>query len=488
MFKFHPLIALDFYKTSHPPQYPEGTETVFANFTARSNKHFTWQQAGDGYVVFFGLSGLIQEFLVEGWNERFFNLPAKKAVSLFKHIMKSCVDPDYDDSKILELHKVGHLPLQIRALPEGTRVPIGVPMFTVINTDDRFAWLTNKLETLLSTELWGRITIATIAYEYKNICSAYSQTTCDTNDHLPFQCHDFSMRGVMGYHTSGAVSAGHLLSFAGTDSVPSIAYLMQYYKALATCGGSIPATEHSVMCAGGKGDEEATIKRLLTEVYPSGIFSAVLDTWDFFKVLTEMLPRLAKIIKNRDGKFVVRPDSGDPVDIICGDPKALKDSPESKGAIQLLWETFGGHVNHKGYKVLDECIGLIYGDSITLERAEEIFKRLEAKGFASSNVVLGVGSYTYQMVTRDTFGMAMKSTAVKINGEWKEIFKDPATDDGTKKSAKGLLQVREVDGKLTVVDGISPDELDSGLLETVYLNGEHNVQPSLSEIINTLYK
>jgi nicotinamide phosphoribosyltransferase len=257
------------------------------------------------------------------------------------------------------------------------------------------------------------------------------------------------------------------------------------------------------MCAGGKEDEVETFRRLLN-TYPSGILSVVSDTWDLWKVCTEHVVTLKEEILARDGKLVIRPDSGDPVDILCGTIKentntlqgniedAIIDNrkdgvdglyPHQKGVIELLWDVFGGTVNEQGYKVLDSHIGAIYGDSITIDRANEICRRLADKGFASTNVVLGIGSFTYQYNTRDTFGFAMKATYVEINGEGREIFKDPITDDGTKKSATGLLCVEELpDGKIGLYDKVTWNTEDTGLLQTIYKDGVFYNQTTLTEI------
>jgi nicotinamide phosphoribosyltransferase len=327
---------------------------------------------------------------------------------------------------------------------------------------------------------------------------------------------------MAGLESAMMSGAGHLLSFTGTDTIPALLFLEKYYTANVEkelVGGSVSATEHSVMCAGGKDGEFETFERLITEIYPSGIVSIVSDSWDLWRVLTEYLPRLNDVIVARDGKVVIRPDSGDPVDIICGKPyrdiDELSDKyitsgpnlfrfngkfytffdkfnevegPEIKGVIELLWDTFGGTINSKGYKQLDPHIGAIYGDSITLERADEICRRLEAKGFASTNIVFGIGSFTYQYNTRDTFGMAMKATWVNVNGESREIFKDPITDDGTKKSAKGLLKVKKnADGKYELHDRVTYEEsIYDTDLELVFQNGKLVKEQSLSEIRNRL--
>jgi nicotinamide phosphoribosyltransferase len=288
---------------------------------------------------------------------------------------------------------------------------------------------------------------------------------------------------------------GHLTSFSGTDSLPAIHGARKYYGETGFVGGSVNATEHSVMCAGTKDDEVGTFRRLL-QTYPTGILSVVSDTWDLFKVCTEHVVTLKEEILARDGKLVIRPDSGDPVDIVCGelvpsnDPRNVIDAkdldlthPKYKGVIELLWDVFGGSVNEQGYKVLDPHIGAIYGDSITIDRADEICRRLEAKGFASTNIVLGVGSFTYQYNTRDTFGFAMKATYVEVNGESREIFKNPVTDDGTKKSATGLLGVfLNGDDSLRLEDKLSWKQENLGILQTLYKDGVFYNTTTLSEI------
>jgi len=236
------------------------------------------------------------------------------------------------------------------------------------------------------------------------------------------------------------------------------------------------------MCAGTKDDEIGTFRQLM-ETYPTGILSVVSDTWDLWKVLTTYLPALKEEVVSRDGKLVIRPDSGDPVDIICGtSPKMAEGTPQEKGVVELLWDVFGGTTNKEGFKVLDPHIGAIYGDSITTTRAEQICQRLHDKGFATTNVVLGIGSFTYQFNTRDTFGFAMKATSVVVNGERREIFKDPITDDGVKKSAKGLIRVDLVDGDYVLVDEVSEAEEQKGELGLIYENGQFVQKTTLEEI------
>lgn len=560
----HPMTQTDFYKVNHKFQYPEGTEVVFSNFTPRSGKHFGRDVDG---VVFLGLQKFILEHLIIEWNNFFFNVDFEEAVGYYRDRIETSLGAGaIDFSHIEDLHELGYLPLRIRALPEGTVVPFKVPMFTVENTKPEFFWLTNYIETVMSSEIWKPSTVATIAREYRKILERYAEETGAPKEMIPLSVHDFSMRGMSGRHDAANAGVGHLLSFVGSDNIPAIDSCETFYFADPTkelIGTSIPASEHSVMCAGGREDEYETYKRFITQLYPNGLVGIVSDTWDLWHVLTEIAPSLKDEIMARDGKVVFRPDSGDPVDILCGTTAHIEVIPEhiedvrnwvdemlsdvaledqehgepgpsevscifehrgvtykatgepfwnrhdktyyyydgmervtieehtltntEKGAVQILWEQFGGTTNEKGYKELDSHVGLIYGDSITMERCEAICQRLKDKGFSSGNVVFGVGSYTYQMITRDTFGMAMKATYCEINGVGKDIFKDPVTDDGIKKSAVGLLGVfKRQDDSLWLIDKLTWDDVNSedNLMKVVYEDGgvpEDSIQ-TLSQI------
>ena len=483
----NPLTAIDFYKTDHRRQYPEGTTEIYSNLTARA-AHPVRKAYGfhDNKVVFFGLQYFIKDFLIDAWNQHFFTQDKQTVVARYKRRMDCALGKDaISTSHIEALHDLGYLPLKIKALPEGTRVPVGVPLLTIVNTHPDFFWLTNYIESVMSCYLWKTITSATTACEYKYLMTKYAIETGSPLDFVPFQVHDFSLRGMGSLQDSAQNGAAHLTSFFGTDSVPAIDFLEDYYNANAETemiGTSVPATEHSVMCMGTQEGELATYKRLINEVYPTGIVSIVSDTWDFWKVVTEYMQELKEDILKRDGKLVIRPDSGDPVKIICGDPHAAKNSPEYKGAMTCLWDIFGGTTTSTGHKMLDGHIGLIYGDSITLERAEEILKTMEHKGFASGNIVFGIGSYTYQYVTRDNFGFATKATSGVIKGKRISIFKDPKTDSGTKKSAAGLLRVEKENGKIVLYDNQTEEQEQQGLLECVFLNGKLQKETSLQEV------
>lgn len=477
----NPMLLTDFYKQTHFQQYPEGTETVYSTWTPRTSR-----VDGIKKVVAFGFQGFIKKYLIEFFNDNFFNRPKADVVAEYKRIIKNTLGvADPATKHIEDLHDLGYLPIKIKAVAEGYRVPLRVPMLTIENTDPHFFWLTNFLESLMSCELWLASTSATTASEYRKILNKYAERTGDPG-FVQFQGHDFSFRGMACLEASEISGAGHLLSFVGTDSIPSITYLEDYYgadveKELVGC--SVNATEHSVMCAGGSENEFQTYERLMFDVYPTGILSIVSDTWDFWGVLANIIKPLKDRIIKRDGKIVIRPDSGDPVKIICGDDDS-NNLAAYKGAVEVLWDIFGGTVNSKGYKCLDPHIGLIYGDAITLDRCRDICAGLARKGFASTNVVFGIGSYTYQYVTRDTFGFALKSTHVTINGEDVNIFKDPLTDTGSvKKSAIGRVAVlMNDDGEFYLSDGHGREEVEGDFLRPIFENGKLLNEDTLADI------
>lgn len=504
-------LLADFYKISHRKLYDRDKGIIYATWTPRKSRI-----EGINEIIVFGLQGFIKKYLIDYFNENFFNRSKDEVINEYKRIIKYTLGEDKADTTHLEkLHDLGYLPIRIDALEEGTICPIKCPCVTIQNTHPDFLWITNFIETLFSMEVWKPMTSATIAKEYRNIMDKWAEKTCDNNIHVDFQGHDFSMRGMGGLDSAMTSGAGHLTSFKGTDTIPAICYLEKYYNANVekeVVGTSIPATEHSIMefnSYGKENDEYDAFKRIITEVHPKGIVSIVSDTWNLWHVLSDTVPRLKDKILSRNGKVVIRPDSGDPCDIICGyntktffddyrgieKPCELKKQEDTeyfqqinKGVIELLWDIFGGTINSKGYKVLNEHIGCIYGDAITLERAEEICQRLESKGFASSNIVFGIGSYTYNMNSRDTFGFALKSTYAIKDGKEIFLFKNPITDDGEKKSQKGQVQVyKDENGKLTYSDGLnSKTPRYENWLLPLFENGELLRETSLNEIRNRI--
>jgi nicotinamide phosphoribosyltransferase len=480
----NPLLLTDGYKADHRRQYPIGTTLVYSNWTPRKSRI-----EGIDEVVFFGLQYFIKKYIITDFERDFFSRPKEEVVAKYaRRINNYLGENQVGSAHIAALHDLGYIPMVFKALPEGAAVPIRVPMFTMYNTLPEFFWLTNYFETLLSAVVWLPCNSATIARQYRKLLDKYAAETSSVPDFVNWQAHDFSMRGMGGIEAAVTSAAGHLLSFTGTDTIPAIDFLEEYYNANSDTeliGGSVAATEHSVMCMGTTEGEYATFKRLICEVYPKGIVSIVSDTWDLWKVLNDYLPRLKEEISTREGKVVIRPDSGNPVHILCGNPDG-KTEVERKGVVELLWDVFGGTVNDKGYKELIPQIGAIYGDSITLERGQLICEGLKRKGFASTNVVLGIGSFTYQYNTRDTFGFAMKATYGEVNGVGREIFKDPVTDDGTKKSAKGLMKIIKENGTYKLIDGVTWQEEQTGELKEVFRDGKLLIDYSLIDVRATI--
>lgn len=507
--------ATDGYKLGHHRMYPEGTELVYSNWTPRSCKYFP--EATEGSVVF-GIQYLIKEYLIKRFNKDFFERPKKEACAEFYRRVNNFVGIDSVGIEHIEaLHDLGYLPIRIKALPEGTLCPIRVPMMTICNTKPEFFWLTNYLETLISCTLWMPCTSATASRLYKKELKRHAIKTNFPEDvNLGFLCHDFSMRGMAGMEAAVISGMAHMTSFVGSETIPAIAALEEYYNANSDeelIAATVPATEHSVMCAGGKEDEIETFRRLICDLYPSGFISIVSDTWDFWQVVEDYLPKLKKEIMARDGRVVIRPDSGDPVDIICGlrtnshfhtrihegkyfccydpfneDSQYVEVSEgQYYGAYYMLGKIFGWNTTMNGYRYPSTKIGLLYGDSITLERQKQIYMRLEGANMAACNLVLGVGSYTFQFKSRDSLGFAIKATACKVNGEFREIFKQPKTDDGTKNSLKGLISVQKDDnGRYYAIDQVDPQMEASSYLQTVFEDGELKIDWSLQAIRNTV--
>lgn len=570
-------VLADFYKITHRMFYPEGTTKIYSTWIPRSSKLF---KGDTDYAVAFGYQMFIKKYLINYFNENFFSRPLSEVISEYKYVITNTLGGSAESSHIEALHKLGYLPVEIKAVPEGTRVPIKVPMLTIENTMDEFFWLTNYLETLMSSELWLPSNSATIASHYRHLMDLYAVKTTGSIAGVEFQGHDFSLRGMAGIDSGIGSGMGHLLSFVGTDNIPAIVGVEMYYEESLDSklvGTSIPATEHSIMSSYGR--DELTAFSTIIDKVPEGIVSIVSDTYDFWNVLSTVIPTLKDKIMARDGKVSLRPDSGDPIDILCGDmvvpynltfsstekgcethdsgfirawiedhvqEKANDDcegsgnvgedtysvdylyddkyyqavveveynrydkqyyyteeievnsiteverTAENKGAVEMLWDVFGGEVTEQGYKVLDSHIGLLYGDAITMERAKAICDKLALKGFASTNVIFGIGSFTYVYNTRDSLGYALKATYTEVNGEGRFIEKDPSTDkNNLKKSLTGRVAVVEEDGVLKGIDHLTTldeSKIEGNLLQTVFKDGKVYNKQTFTEIQNRLHK
>ena len=462
------LLLSDTYKQCHDRMYPKGLTKLVSYWVPR--KSMLEEQ---NKMVFFGLQAFIREYLMEYFQKNFFELSKEEMLDLYTASMdiqigrKNC-----DLEKLEELHELGYLPLEIRALPEGTLVPMGIPCIEITNTHEKFAWLVQWIECILQVEIWKPCCHATIGYMYRKIANHWYEKTAD-NSLADMACADFGMRGMSCMDEAVRCSASWLLSFNKTSTIPAISYIDRYYHA--DCkknhlGLGAVSTEHSVMGANYAmdGDEITFVKRLLTELYPDTSFSMVSDTYDYWNMIDHILPQCREEIMHHNGKLLVRPDSGDIVEI-------------SVKTVERLWEIFGGTINGKGYKVLDPHIGIIYGDGCTLSNVETIWKELAERGFAANNIAYGVGAFCFTaivengrlvVVTRDTFGIAMKATYGIINGKKLMIYKDPKTDTShLKKSHRGCCHVYEENGELKCQDQLM-EMSENSLLTTVFRDGK----------------
>ena len=570
----NPMLMTDFYKTIHHLAYVPGLEYLVSYWTPRMSRIPSVEKA-----VLFGLQYYMKKYLIDAFNEDFFNVPwedlEKEYVRLIGHTMtKQAANADF----LKELHDLGYLPIEISAVPEGTRVPLRCPMIQIKNTVKGFGWLVNYIETLTSCNIWAPITGATIGANFREKQEYYyNLSVVPTDPSAPPKaalCGDFAMRGMMTPEAAFVMSASHLLSYTGSATIAATPFLEAYYNCdceKEVVGKGVPSTEHSVMSSYGRDGEFECYRHLIEDVFPEGLLSIVSDTYDYWNVLTNYIPKLKDSILKRDGKIIIRGDIGDPVDIVCGKLKAedymvidgltedgIKDyfknyakekwcgdcrahtswfnvrindylyyveahhkfiedecegfyvsavedvtfekseiTPAMKGTVELLWDTFGGYVNEKGYKVLDKHIGAIYGDGITIDRATAIWKRLTDKGFSISNASLGIGSFTYQYLTRDSLSQALKATHSIVEGEERQIYKDPITDkvkgNNFKKSQRGACYLyKDEDGEIKYTDGhtleeLKDDKYKDNLLVPVFRDGKILKETSLAEIRNRLH-
>ncbi len=458
------LLCTDVYKLGHMRQYPKNTTKIYSYLQARSDKKYS-------ETTWFGL----QYYL------KMLEKPiTMKMVYEFKEYYEMILGemPASTMNKMIELHNLGYWPLKIKAVPEGMNIPVKNVLMTITNTHPDFYWCVGFLESLL-LKVWNTCTVASYSRKLKKLCREFSDQTCDNEGHLPFQVHDFGYRGCSSDETAALSGAAHLVNFLGSDTVPAVKLVKETYGCTGPIGLSVPASEHSVMCAYGRDNEIEAFRRML-EIYPTGIVSIVSDTYNLWNVLTNFAEKLKPNILAREGKVVFRPDSGDPEKIICGDFDAPNEDAFD-GALELLWEKFGGTINAKGYKVLDPHVGLIYGDGMYYDRFQRILKNMKDMGFASSNLVVGIGGLLLQQHNRDDQGFAIKATYGEIDGKAMEIMKDPITDPG-KKSHVGMLKLSRMGDTFTTFDQCSIREEAQGMLEMVFQDGKLYNPSNFNEI------
>lgn len=643
------ILMSDYYKQSHAEQYPKGITKLISYATARMSR-MPDNMYGDKLTVF-GIQSYVKDFLIERFNETFFDVPVEEAMEFYKEVIGETFPIQYVDThKFEKLHELGYLPVEVSCLPEGTRVPIRnaftlpegqcqVPFMSIVNTHPDFPWVTEFLESVTSSEIWYPMAIANQAYLYRQIVNEwFDKTGCDANARKS-AISEFGFRGGKGSGAATLASAAFLTSFNKSATIPAICYLNKYYNEPikgGNIGSGMISTEHSVMCSNfavdsenypvveapynqySAGDlvrvnderfkndifevvrelttsdeekyniknvssvisnaeygivndegeltgevvvvdaatklllkkvdniESVFLKRLFTKIYPGGALSVVMDSYDYWANLLRCGEgELKEAIMARNGAVFFRGDSGDPVDIICGEPEVrfkdldhrlmsrdtckvfysedekcwykltkenytdhwvkCEEKPvEVMGTVELLWNMFGGTENAAGYKVLDSHVRAIYGDSITPRRAKLIYGRLAEKGFAACNVALGAGSFSTQCAesddgrllpfTRDTYGIAVKATwcANENTGKEYQLFKNPKTDTGKfKKSQKGLIYVtKDENGEIIAYDNYDSKTLpaEGNLLQPIFRDGKMLKEVNLTEVRNRLHE
>jgi nicotinamide phosphoribosyltransferase len=449
------ILATDSYKLNHWNQYPKDTEGVYSYFESRKGATFP-------YTVFFGLQYLLKRYMVGQAVTRDDLDEARRLAT--QHFGNPALFNENGWERIVSEHG-GRLPLRIKAVAEGTAVPTGNVLMTVENTDPECFWLTNAMESML-THVWYSSTVATLSNYTVNMIANHLRNTAHDLGALPFMLHDFGYRGATGHEAAGIGGAAHLVNSMGTDTLPALQIAQRYYGAsLENLGFSVPATEHSVMTSKGRGGESEVIDQLLDE-YPSGILSVVADSYDVYRFVHQVGTTFKDRIMARDGVFVVRPDSTTPDH---NTPEEL-----TLWIIEKLWHDFGGSANGKGYRILDPHVRVLWGDGIDPTGIDKILRVLEFHSFSAENMVFGMGGGLLQKINRDTQRFAFKASAIKRDGEWHDVYKEPL--DTTKTSKKGRLQLcRRESGEYVTYRENQTQPFDirrDCLLKTVFEDGK----------------
>jgi len=447
------ILNTDSYKLSHYLQYPKNSEYISSYIEARNGEL--------DKTLFFGLQAFIKEYLLTPIT--------KKDIEDAKLIVEAHGLPFNYDDWIYILNKYnGFLPLEISAVEEGSVVPLRSPLVQVVNTDKRLYWLTSYIETALLRAIWYPTTVATISYNIKEVMKRYLQETADdTEDKLPFKLHDFGPRGVSSEESSKLGGMAHLVNFMGTDNLSAIVGAREYYDA-DMAGFSIPASEHSTMTSWQKDGEKDAYENMINQFAKKGsIFAVVSDSYDIFNAIDNIWGKTLKAkVKESGATLVIRPDSGEPKKMVMA-------------VIEHVYKAFGGYKNKKGYIVLNDCVRIIQGDGVDAKTIEEILEALKAKGYSAENIIFGMGGALLQQPNRDTLSFAMKASAIKVDGKWIDVYKDPVTDSN-KRSKKGRLAL------LANYECIRLDELNhrKNLLKVIYKDGKLKKESTLKDIRN----
>ena len=452
------ILNSDSYKTSHYLQLPPNTTNMHAYIESRGGEY--------SKLRFFGLQHLIKEYLLQP----IISADVDRAEKLLKAHGVPFNREGWD--YIVDVH-AGYLPLVIRAIPEGMVVPTHVPLVTVEATDPRCAWLVTYIEPLL-LKVWYPTTVATLSYNVRQTIERYLLATADNLDGLPFKLHDFGLRGVSSVESAGIGGLAHLVNFMGTDTIPALVYAEDYYNQSedSPAGFSIPAAEHSTVTAWGKEGEVDAFRNMLTQfAKPGSIVAVVSDSYDIYNAVDSLWGQtLKQEIIDSGATLVIRPDSGDPVTVV------LK-------CAELIEARFGVSVNTKGYKVFNN-VRLIQGDGVNPKSIEQILAALKAANYSADNIAFGMGGGLLQDVNRDTLKFAMKASAVKVDGTWRDVYKDPITDPGktSKKGRQDTVQCSYT-GAIGPYPFDKPTTLDCPtIMRTVFLNGALKYDDTLDAI------
>lgn len=458
MFEINRIIDTDSYKASHFLQYPPKTTRAFFYLESRgSERDYT-------KTVFFGLQYILKRFFVEKFTQ--------DMVEEAREVIRAHGLPfNYKGWTSLIKKHGGKLPLRVRAVAEGSVVPLKNVLMTVETTDDEFAWLGSWFETQMM-RVWYSCTVATQSYYIKKDVYRFLQETADEPDaEIGFKVHDFGSRGVSSQETAAIGGAAHLVNFMGTDTMSALLIHREFYNC-EMAGFSIPAAEHSTITAWGRENEVEAYRNMLTHfAKPGALVAVVSDSWNIFEAVEKIWgEQLRQEVIDSGATVVIRPDSGEPVEVV------------SKVA-QILGEKFGTTINSKGFKVLKN-VRIIQGDGVNEHSIHAILQRLKSEGFSASNIAFGIGGALLQKIDRDTLKFAYKCSAIVSDGKLIEVYKQPITDAG-KNSKRGRLDlIKDENGDFKTVKLETAEQIaaENSQMRTVFENGELLIDDSLDEI------
>ncbi len=458
MFEINRIIDTDSYKASHFLQYPPNTTRAFFYLESRgSERDYT-------ETVFFGLQYLLKNYFLAPFTQAMVE-EAREVIT--KHGLPF----NYDGWTNLIAKHHGKLLLRIRAVAEGSVVPLHNVLMTVETTDDEFAWLGSWFESQLM-RIWYPITVATQSFYIKRDVYRFLQETADDADaEIPFKVHDFGSRGVSSQETAAIGGAAHLVNFLGTDTMASLLLHRKFYHA-EMAGFSISAAEHSTITSWGRaGEIEAYRNMLRNFAKPNSLVAVVSDSWNIYNAVEKIWgEQLKQEVIDSGATIVIRPDSGEPIEVVSR-------------VAHLLAEKFGTTTNSKGFKVLKN-VRIIQGDGVNEQSIHAILQRLKDEGFSASNIAFGIGGSLLQKINRDTLKFAYKCSAIVVGGELRDVYKQPITDSGknSKKGRLDLIKVENGEYKTVKLEDAETISAENSQLRTVFENSELLIDDNLEEI------